>query len=285
MSVNFINKTILICVGLLLTHIKIDAQGIHLGIGGGLSLYSGEIETYHFSDGVYVKARPALDAYMRFHGDGPIAVQAGFWIGSLAADDRESSSEGRRNRALRFTTPLQTVRVMGELYPLRFFQKDIPIAEIYMTMGIEYFRFNPSTDFQNQTFELQPLGTEGQNIALNDGNEPYSLNEWAIPFGGGMRFWIMEDMYINLQALYHYTRTDYIDDVSTVYPDINLLNEIGAELSGQLSYRSDEITGDPLPIPGSQRGSPGVNDAFFTGSVSLVFILNSNSRGIGCPQF
>jgi len=257
---------------------------LQLGVGAGLALYTGEIETYRFSDGLYFNFKPGLDAYIRYHGEGAFAIQGGVWVGSLAADDRDAVASGRQIRGLRFNSILQQARLQIEWYPIRHLRKTPGRVEIYGSLGISAFRFNPTTDFQGQTFELQPLGTEGQFLDPSDNNRPYDRITWAIPAGGGLRVWISEDFYLNLQALYHYTQTDYIDDVSGAYPDLGLLTEINPR-AAELSWRRDEIDGQLLPTADDLRGNPGVNDAFITGSVSLVFLLHSSGRAIGCPRF
>lgn len=112
----------------------------------------------------------------------------------------------------------------------------------YAYAGLAGFHHNPQaigpeTDLFGQPLsdagtwiDLRPLKTEGKS---------YSLFQIAIPFGLGARFKLNEIMDIAVEWGFRYTFTDYLDDVSGYYVD---LNSFGTnERAKALSYRSNEV--------------------------------------------
>ncbi|WP_137088980.1 hypothetical protein [Mangrovivirga cuniculi] len=84
--------------------------------------------------------------------------------------------------------------------------------------------------------DLEPLGTEGQySDAYNV--EPYSKTIIAVPFGIGTTFKLTNSLNLAVEFEYNLLFTDYIDDVSGYYVD---LNELNSDLARAMSYRSDE---------------------------------------------
>jgi hypothetical protein len=108
--------------------------------------------------------------------------------------------------------------------------------------GIAVFRHNPQAqvpgnDLFGQPFanagewvNLQPLKTEGQS---------YNLFQFAIPFGAGVRFRLADQMDVSLEFGFRYTFTDYLDDVSSNYVDLNTFGD--NQLARAMSYRSNEV--------------------------------------------
>ena len=49
--------------------------------------------------------------------------------------------------------------------------------------------------------------------------KPYNLTQFAIPFGGGIKFRVSENVVLAYEVGFRKTFTDYLDDVSTFYVD------------------------------------------------------------------
>lgn len=89
---------------------------------------------------------------------------------------------------------------------------------------------------------LRPLGTEGQFSNLpedhpNFGARPYSLLQFVIPFGLGVRYKLNNAFDISFEMGYRFTFTDYLDDVSKHYVDLGHLN---SPLAKAMSDRTGE---------------------------------------------
>tara|TARA_Y100000782_G_C10183462_1_gene265155 strand:+ start:2741 stop:3880 length:1140 start_codon:yes stop_codon:yes gene_type:complete len=87
---------------------------------------------------------------------------------------------------------------------------------------------------------------------------------------------------LGIDFCYRITFTDYLDDISTDYPDLEEMDET----SRNLSSRSTEVINDPrsggIPIEnyttqGSPRGDPTDNDDFITITLTYSFNLNINN--------
>lgn len=97
-------------------------------------------------------------------------------------------------------------------------------------------RMNPTTNYNGNNLELQPLGTEGQGTALNRKNN-YSLNQITVPLGVGVKINLKDRLAISLEYGIRKTFTDYIDDVSGNYVDPDQLRAQNGPLAAELSDR------------------------------------------------
>ena len=116
-------------------------------------------------------------------------------------------------------------------------------------MGIAAFKHNPQAQAPEfdlngnplpeagQWVDLQPLGTEGQNLS---GGKPYNLIQLAIPIGIGVKVRLPDNFDAHIEIGFRQLFTDYIDDVSGKYPDLSLFDD---ELTRALSERSREPVG------------------------------------------
>lgn len=195
--------------------------------------------------------RPSLGVSFT-HRFGPFyQLTGGFNYGTLAASDAESADPADENSAFRyvrnlsFRNRIKELSVVGQfdLFP----NQGTYISRVRWTpfafLGVAVFHHNPQAkDASGQWVDLEPLGTEGQyanlpETAVNHGIEPYKKIQLAIPFGIGARFRFNEVIDISGEFSFRYLFTDYIDDVSHNYVDLDLL----PEKSQRMSYRSDEV--------------------------------------------
>lgn len=201
--------------------------------------------------------RPAIGVSFT-HRFGPFyQLTAGYAFGTLAASDKESadpaneSSAYRYVRNLSFRNRIHELSVVGQfdLFP----NQGTYISRVswtpYAFTGLVIFHHNPKAkDKDGKWVALQPLGTEGQKADLpessaNYGAKPYSRFQIAIPVGLGVRFRINELMDIAGEFSFRYLFTDYIDDVSRNYVDLNLLSPEAQ----YFSYRSGDAIPDASP--------------------------------------
>jgi len=124
--------------------------------------------------------------------------------------------------------------------------------------------YNPRAKYQGQTYDLRPLMTEGQS-------KPYPNVALTIPYGVGFKYNFSGKWNLGASIGYRNPRTDYLDDVSGVYPDKSKLPN---DISRALSDRSGESTGTYIGSPGSQRGDLKPRDTYmFVGfTVSFTFV-------------
>jgi hypothetical protein len=99
--------------------------------------------------------------------------------------------------------------------------------------------------------------------------------------GFGFKIDLNEVWSLNAEIAGRFMGTDYLDDVSTVYPEMGTLLARRGEIAVRLSDRSVEGGQDiPLGAPGRQRGNSDDNDGYYTMKVGLVYYIGI----VPCPS-
>lgn len=200
------------------------------------------------------------------HRFGPRYILTGsFMYGTLKGADAESANQNdldngifRYQRNLSFRNRIKELSIVAT-FDL-FENQSTYISRVkwtpYAFTGLVVFHHNPQaqvpeTDLDGNPFSnagdwvnLQPLGTEGQHLSLQDGQannglKPYKRIQLGIPIGIGARFRLNEIMDLSFEFGFRYTFTDYLDDVSRDYIDLGAFGT--NELSKALSYRTNEV--------------------------------------------
>ena len=260
--------------------IVLNAQNLHLGVFGGFSNYQGDLQNAKFT---FSQAKGAFGAGATYEISERFYVRLNFVTGKVSGNDK--TSETNKSRNLSFTSPITELHLGLEYDLFNVYQKGF---SIYLFAGIGGFKFNPSTiDSLGNKVYLQPLGTEGQGFY--QGRKKYSLNGLVIPFGGGLKLPLNEDIFLRLEAGVRKTFTDYLDDVSTTYANREALLVNNGPKAVELSFRGDELT-PPIGYPneGAIRGSPKRTDYYYIIGASISFRLKpKNDTGgkskTGCP--
>jgi hypothetical protein len=196
---------------------------------------------------------------------------------TLASNDKLSFDAWRLSRNLSFRTKIHEFSLTNEvqlLDLLKMFRKYN--LKPYFVFGVGIFKFNPKVNYHGKWYDLQPLGTEGQGLPGND-QQKYDLTEISFPVGFGVRYEFNNNFSMALSLEQRITFTDYIDDVSTNYPDLNQLKEVRGQLAALLSYRGGEVPGgtqDLSQISNMGRGNPNENDWFFITNISFLWRLD-----------
>jgi len=223
--------------------------------------------------GGYITLYPA--PWLGFRG----ALQTGRLEASDAAIEAKGGNEiWRKKRNLDFRSNISEAYFGVEIFPLMLFSsiaESSPRLRPYGVMGIGMFRFNPQgslTDDKGKKtwYDLHPLRTEGQGMAEYPDRKEYSLTQYNIPFGAGIKYYITNKFNIGTEVLYRRSFTDYIDDVSSDYIDPNLfdkyLSPTDAAIARQIHAKATEVTGPGAYSfePRAKRGTPTQNDAYFS---------------------
>ncbi|MFM2392950.1 MAG: hypothetical protein RLZZ546_932 [Bacteroidota bacterium] len=280
---------------LLLLYGSLQAQGLQLGFGIGKSVYWGDLNSSEFSSNINNNGGLALQIFGKYNYKTRGAVKTSILFGKLAGSDAFQTAEDLRIRNLSFRSNIFEFSILGEYY---FFGYDPFAAENvfspYVSFGVAGFYFNPIADYQGNSFELQPLGTEGQG---NPGyGAKYKKFNAGIPFGAGAVFRLNQSMDITFDIIARKTFTDYIDDLSGSYVNYNELAALNGPIAAALADRTNEYLGLSEPLireTGFQRGGKLVKDWYFTAMFGFGFTLTdystinrrkSNYRP-DCPKF
>ena len=258
-----------------------------IGIFGGVANYHGDLV-----ENLYQSPKGAVGISFGYQLTNRINLRAGLTFAKIAGADSLSDQQDLRNRNLNFQSPLNEFSLTGEFNTFDLeYKKWTP----YVFGGIAIFRFNPYThDRAGAKAYLQPLGTEGQGLPGYSPSKPYGLTQFALPFGGGIKYNISDKFRLAAEVGLRKTFTDYLDDVSGNYADENDLQTGRGVRAADLAYRGDEIPGgDPVfPAKGETRGSPKYKDYYYFSGLHLIYLLgdgnggnytSSKKKNYGCP--
>jgi len=243
---------------LLFVSFSLRAQTWELGGSFGAAGYMGDLNPTNpakFSG-------EAFGGYIKRNFNGYLSAKLNYTYGKIGAADSTSSNEQLRQRNLSFTSFVKELAVIGEFNFMNYIP-DVSHNRYtpYVYLGVGFVGFNPQAVYNGQTYNLQPLRTE-------DEAKPYSKMVLTIPYGAGIKYNFSGKWTIAADLGYRQPNTDYLDDVSGVYPNPATLPN---NISRALSDRSGEKTGVYIGVPGSQRGDGRSHDTYMFAQFTLAF--------------
>lgn len=266
---SYMRKIFLVFIFAFLT-VASFCQKLNLNLELGTSNYEGDMQSNFFT---FTQPGLALGGGFSLQVNEKVYIRTGITFASLAGDDKKNPKVYFRN--LNFKTSLQEFHLAGEFY---LFNMDEVKFSPYFFAGIAVYHFNPYThDTAGTKYFLQPLSTEGQGFYLD--RKPYSLTQFALPFGGGFKYALTDNIKVGIEAGMRKLFTDYIDDVSTTYVDPNLLLTNRGPKALELAFRGGEI--DKLatyPVTVDKRGEPKNKDWYYFTMLTISFRLPSKGE-------
>lgn len=244
----------------------LSAQRIHIGIAGGLANYNGDLLDKLYPDRI---TNGFIGGTVHYELFDRLLLRGAYIFARVNGSDTHSEKQNLRLRNLQFESAVSEFSVAGEYY---IFNLDETRFSPYAFAGLAVFHFDPYTyDSTGKKYFLKPLSTEGQGIYPEKKN--YSHWQPAIPFGGGIRIAITENLRLGIEFGLRKLFTDYLDDVSTTYPDYNDLLLARGQTAVDFSYRGDEVTGGSpvFPNKNTQRGSSRQKDVYYFTGLNLTF--------------
>lgn len=224
--------------------------------------------------------RPAVGIGIRFKVQKYISVKGDLYWGILRGDDKLTKEYFRNRRNANFKSNIFELSIQaeanflkeqkGHVYNIKGVRgmkhKD---RQLYLFGGFGGVYFNPKGKYINgQWITLQPLHTEGKN---------YSRITALVSVGGGARFAINRYWGVGLELGMRKTFSDYIDDVSTYYPDPAIFN--GDPKATYFANPSDPSRPDVcIPCTGEQRGDQKDKDAYMFGLVTVGYKVMYKKR-------
>ncbi len=240
------------------------AQNWEIGISAGGSNYLGDL-----SPDIVLKETKTYGAFFFKKNISPF-FSNNFYVyrGKISGDDNNFKHLKIRN--LNFSSTITEISYQLEFNFFKFAVGLNPNRYTpYVFTGFGTFFFQPVTTYNGNVVRLKPLDTEGKKIESNKNS--YQLVQPVIPFGGGFKIKLNKDVNLAIFVGFRYTFTDYLDDVSNTYYNIDVLEDKYGPLSPVLSDRSEIKIG----FNGKQRGRPDMLDFYyFYGATLSVKIRN-----------
>jgi len=268
----FLSASILLCVNFS------EAQNIHFTMFAGISNYQGDLQPKRFT---FEQGNLALGVGGLYELSEKLYLRGNVTFGKIKGDDKKSFTNSTRN--LNFASNVLDVHLGLEYDVLNSYDRSLVP---FVFAGVSIFNFSPYTfDTTGRKVALQPLGTEGQGFF--QGREKYGLTQLSLPFGGGLKLALSENVRVRFEIGFRKTFTDYLDDVSSTYADRAQLLVNNGQRAVDLAFRGDELKGSTLAYPavGAQRGNAGNKDLYYFAGIGISFRLSpmseSRERGAG----
>jgi len=238
-----------------------------IGVWGGISNYQGEINP----DFNMKFVKPAYGALIRYNFNPIISVRGNFSKGSIGANDSEFKG-WQQQRNLSFQSKITELSGLFEFNFKPFITGDPKYNfTTYLFTGFSVFSFKPQTTYNGSITNLQAFGTEGQGSEYYPQRNKYFLYNFAIPIGGGMKVSLSNHLSFALEIGARRTFTDYLDDVSTTYPNSELIGQKadGSTTNG-LSNQSLQANSSN-DVSDHQRGNSKDKDWYMFGGAVLAY--------------
>lgn len=260
-------KTLIIFITVL-GFISSFSQSEEFSIFAGGTYYIGDINpNKHFDQ----NTNPAIGfMYKRNDRNFRYAYRLQFMYGMIEAYDHQNDDPWMQNRDLNFRTPILELAAIMEVNFMKYRPGQIrKLSETpYLFFGIAGYNFRPKGLYNDKWYDLQALGTEGQNTSVNtDGY--YKLNQIALPVGFGYKKNLNKKWTFSIEYGVRILFTDYLDDVSKQYVSPDVLATEAGILSPILADRSYKQVGDRNI--GHNRGNSTQRDFYFFGGMTLSF--------------
>ncbi len=245
------------------------------GIGLGATHYFGDLNTRARLN----RPKMAATVFFRKNFSNYISARLGASFARIGYSDiYNSDNEYMYRRNLSFNSNVWELALQGDFNFFRFMPGEPGFNFTpYITLGVGAFSHDPFAYLGQEKIFLRPLGTEGQGSTQYPDRKQYSTMGISIPFGAGIKYSINERFNIGIEVLHRYTNTDYLDDVSKTYVSSSVFPPNADNSPSQaflLSDRSYEV-GEPIGIPGRQRGNSKQKDQFLTAMIHFTFNLQS----------
>jgi hypothetical protein len=245
-----------------------QAQKTELGFQVGSSTYYGDLApTVSFNE-----VHAAGGIFLRRNLNNTWAIKTELNRYTVSGNDNNFSYNAARN--LSFQSHINEAAMVVEFNYLKYgpYVLDKKYTS-YVYVGVAGFQYNPQAQLRGVWYDLSDYRTEGVS---------YSELAMAIPFGIGFKYMASKKFAFECQFGFRRTFTDYLDDVSTVYPDVVDRFEQSGLIGATLTDRSIENNGLPTHKKGYKRGNPNTKDWYMSFTLGCAIRLNTRTK---CARF
>ena len=252
-----------------------NPQTIEVGPHVGITSYIGELNTWRHlgSWSPLNQFNYEVGGVVRYNYDSRWAFRLDYtWLKVQALDD---AAAWRPEAELHFRTKVHDLSLMVEFNFLNYYTgRPESSFSPYIFAGVSGLKYNP----QPCTLDtiLAPAFDTWYFRDLMTEDVAYGKYAMSIPFGLGCKLSLSKHLAATLEWRMHYTFTDYLDDVSGIYPaDANHAQLLDDE--GNVVYDFTDPTG--AFKENHQRGNTTTNDWFGMVNLSLTwkFVIPNNS--------
>jgi len=245
-------------------------QTNELGVFIGGSMFHGDIGYQNAENSLY-NTRASLGLEFKRNFNYHLGLKLSVLQGEIQGFDNLDSDIYIQERNLMFRSKLTEIALLLEFNFRPYLSRDMDYNYTpFIFSGISNFYFDPKgKSIDGKWHSLRPLATEGQGSDLYPNKQLYSLHGISIPIGIGYKINVYEFLTLSMSISWRMTFTDYIDDVSTIYVDESILNDLGNELADQSENNF---------ASGFQRGNPYNNDKYGFVGISILYSIQDPKK-------
>ena len=248
-----------------------NPQTIEVGPHFGVSSYIGELNVWRDIDKWSWREMNQFNTdwgvLARYNYNSRWSFRLDYTHGKVRASDAYAA--WRPDAQLNFQTTINDISLMAEFNFLDYYTGHIQnTVSPYIFAGVSGFLFSPHPFTQNDDVDKTELLLTDKKSGITKSQTegvvcyPYSF---SIPFGVGCKLSLTKHLAATVEWRMHYTFTDYLDDVSGVYP-IEDENNKHAIVAGY-----DLVDPSGKFEAGQQRGNSQTNDWFGFINLSLTW--------------
>lgn len=228
-------------------------KGVISAIGGlGVAYYMGDLRGD--LNAKHLGLGPALSVGGAYRLGQRLSVRSELRFYQVAADQQYA---GNSANGLSFQTnnPDLYLGLQADLFRFSDFRKFN--AYLFGGLGITYL--SPRTKRDGKWYLLPKYQTE---------DVKYSRVPLLFTAGLGIEYEIKYRWFLGLEIGDNFLNSDYLDDVSTVYPDLANASPIRQALSDPAGTN----------LPGYSRGNPGIKDSYIIFNFRVKYLLTTPKR-------
>lgn len=271
---------ITVCFVLLLSSAALWSQSYELGLGGGGTLFHGDVGAVGLNaQGAsgFLPNQPYANVTLRRQFNWHWSTRVNFAQGYLEANDLWAKDDFKSNRGIAVRTEVSELSMMTEFNFWPYTTGSKFNQTFYLFAGLGITAYNPQGEWEEDYVDLRTLGTEGQQTDLTN-QLFYGTTTLTVPFGLGYRRSIARDWSITTELGWRRYGSDYIDDTSGDF--VNALDLLDRR-NAQAAYFSNP--GNVAYVPGLARGNANTRDwSIFAG---ITIFYNLSPRDERCSAF
>lgn len=138
---------------------------------------------------------------------------------------------------------------------------------------------------------LRDLSTEGQGLPGYPDRKAYSVIHPSFPIGVGLKGFVGKTVMVTAEVGLRYVATDYLDDVSRSYVNLDTLQFYKGAKSVEMAYRGAELPEWDRNYPNDKyrRGDYQNNDWYWSATIGFAIYFEAFGnpkqwRGSKCPR-
>ena len=256
-----------------------DPKTIEVGPHVGVSYYMGDINPML----PFAQSQLQYGGLVRFNYDTRWTFRFDYSRATVTASDEKI--KWRPERGLNFTSIINDFSLTAEFNFLEYYTGN-PKKNVspYIFGGISVFQYTAFANVGDELIDLSNYATEAVDSNAKWYEKMFGKTSSigvSIPFGMGVKFSLSRHMAATVEWRMQKTFTDYLDDVSTVYPEQHAVYTFEDGSTYDLTDPSNINF-----IAGQQRGNSAFNDWFGMARVSLTWKFNlPDGRGCNLSKF